>query len=81
MRVFASNELDWQGNNLCLIGRKTPIVSIEQDKTYPNMWRVRFPDGRLTDMVNLTRARDAARGAALSILNSQERRQAEARAR
>jgi hypothetical protein len=24
------------------------------------MWRVRLPDGRLSDMVNLTRAKDAA---------------------
>jgi hypothetical protein len=27
---------------------------------WPNMYRVRTPDGRLTDMANLTRARDAA---------------------
>lgn len=33
--------------------------SIERDATYPNMWRVRWPDGRLSDMVNLTRAKDA----------------------
>jgi hypothetical protein len=32
---------------------------IAQDKTYPNMWRVRLPDGHLSDMVNLTRAKDA----------------------
>jgi hypothetical protein len=31
------------------------------DLDWPNMYRVRMPDGRLTDMVNLTRARDAAR--------------------
>ncbi len=25
----------------------------------PGMWRVRWPDGRLSDMTNLTRAKDA----------------------
>jgi hypothetical protein len=29
------------------------------DTTYPGMWRVQWPDGRLSDMVNLTRAKDA----------------------
>ena len=33
------------------------------------MWRVRFPDGRLSDMVNDTRARDAAASIALAILS------------
>ncbi len=35
-------------------------LPIEPDTEYPGMWRVRLPDGRCTDMVNLTRARDAA---------------------
>jgi hypothetical protein len=29
------------------------------DATHPGMWRVRWPDGRLSDMTNLTRAKDA----------------------
>jgi hypothetical protein len=29
------------------------------DKHWPGMYRLRLPDGSLTDMVNLTRARDA----------------------
>ena len=33
------------------------------------MWRVRFPDGRLSDMTNETRARDAATSIALAILS------------
>ena len=35
-------------------------MSIEPDSTYPNMWRVRRPNGTLSDMVNRTRAKDAA---------------------
>jgi hypothetical protein len=31
------------------------------DPDWPKMYRIRRPDGSLTDMVNLTRARDAAR--------------------
>ena len=29
------------------------------DAARPGMWRVRWPDGRLSDMTNLTRAKDA----------------------
>jgi hypothetical protein len=36
-------------------------VRVVPDETYPNMWRVRQPDGTLSDMVNRARAWDAAR--------------------
>jgi hypothetical protein len=36
-------------------------VIIVRDRDWPNMWRVRLPNGQLTDMANLTRANDAAR--------------------
>ena len=67
MRIYAKDELQWRGNKLCL--GKRVMLNIVQDERYPTMWRIRWPDGRLSDMVNLTRARDAARSAALSILN------------
>jgi hypothetical protein len=35
-------------------------VAVVPDDEWPAMWRVRTPDGRLSDMVNLARARDAA---------------------
>jgi hypothetical protein len=34
-------------------------VAIVPDAKWPGMYRIRHPDGSLTDMVNLTRARDA----------------------
>ena len=37
-----------------------PIAEVISDATWPSMWRVAWPDGRLSDMVNLTRAKDAA---------------------
>ena len=35
--------------------------TVVSDADWPKMYRVRRPDGSLTDMVDLTRARDAAR--------------------
>jgi hypothetical protein len=34
------------------------MTKIERDSKYPNMWRIRR-DGSLSDMVNLSRAKDA----------------------
>jgi hypothetical protein len=36
--------------------RKPKVVP---DAAHTGMWRVRWPDGRLSDMTNLTRAKDA----------------------
>jgi len=44
---------------LCGDSRK-PVLTVVQDKKYQTMWRVKLPDGTLTDMVNLSRAKDAA---------------------
>ena len=35
------------------------LVSIVADALWSDMYRLRFPDGSLSDMVNLTRAKDA----------------------
>jgi hypothetical protein len=70
VRVYNNIDLLWKGNELRLKGRT--IVEIVEDSKYPGMWRVKKPDGSLTDMVNITRARDAARGLALGILNTKE---------
>lgn len=32
-------------------------MSLVEDTKYPGMWRVRYPDGALSDMFNLTRAK------------------------
>ena len=66
-RVFASQELIWRGNRLFIGKRK--LAEIVPDLEYPSMWRIKLPDGSLSDMVNMTRARDAARAMAVSILN------------
>jgi len=35
-------------------------LAISPDAKYPGMWRIKLPNGLLSDMVNLTRAKDAA---------------------
>ncbi len=41
------------------------------DDVYPGMWRVQWPDGRLSDMTNFSRAADAA----ACFIETEERRQ------
>jgi hypothetical protein len=55
----------------------TPLLSVVPDATYPNMWRISLRD-RLSDLVNLSRAKDAAVSWALHDLNHAEERASEA---
>ena len=48
--------------------RKPKVVP---DAAHTGMWRVRWPDGRLSDMTNLTRAKDAV----ACFVETEERRQ------
>jgi hypothetical protein len=36
------------------------LAEVIPDNEYPGMWRIRWPDGQLSDMANLSRAKDAA---------------------
>ena len=56
----------WKGNDL--IFRRRVVASIVPDSKWPQMWRVSLPNGQLSDMVNLSRGRDAARSLALKAL-------------
>jgi hypothetical protein len=40
---------------------KAPLVWAVPDAAYPGLYRIRSPDGRLSDLANLTRIKDAAR--------------------
>jgi hypothetical protein len=40
------------------------------DFTHPGLWRVRWPDGQVSDMTNLSRAKDAL----ASFLETEKRR-------
>jgi hypothetical protein len=41
--------------------KATARYTLVPDERWPGMWRIRRPDGSLTDMVNLARALDAMR--------------------
>jgi hypothetical protein len=64
---FGRNELIWSSRKLKLGARVT--ATIEPDANLPGMWRVRF-GGMLSDMANLSRAKDAAISIVLRALNA-----------
>jgi hypothetical protein len=39
---------------------QAPVALVVPDSIYPNMYRIQWPDGRLSDLANLTRIKDAA---------------------
>jgi hypothetical protein len=51
--------MSWKDHRLYL-GTRLSGYSVVPDEQYPTMWRVKRPDGSLSDMVNLPRAKDAA---------------------
>jgi hypothetical protein len=48
----------WQGQQLHF--HRRVIATVVPDRHWPEMWRVQLPGSHLSDMVNLTRAKDAA---------------------
>ena len=69
--MYGHQDLHWKDSRLYL-GSCATGNSITPDTKYPSMWRVRYPDGSLSDIVNLTRAREGARCLALAVLNTRE---------
>lgn len=69
-----SSSFTWKDNDLYVIGRRKSVVSIVRDDKYPAMCRVRQPDGTLSDMVNRTRAKDAALAIARVLLTPETAR-------
>jgi hypothetical protein len=54
-----TGKISWKNDRL-LVSTRTSGYSIVRDARHPTMWRVRQPDGSLSDIINRTRARDAA---------------------
>ena len=71
--MYGYRETRWDGYRLRLSTGRI-LATIEPDRDWVGMFRVRLPDGRLTDMTNLTRAKDAAVSLALSTLNNPDRK-------
>ena len=55
--MTAAETTEWR----LYIGRHDTGIVIRPDGRYPEMWRVLWPDDRLSPMGNLTRCKDAAR--------------------
>ena len=78
--VFGRRDLLWSRESdgilvLCRTASRTILAQIIADHVYPSMWRVKMPSGKLSDMTNLVRAKDAAMSIALSILNREQKAQ------
>ena len=76
-RLYERSRRDtvWKGFRLFAVGIRRPIAEIIPDGIYASMWRFRLlPGGKLSDMVNLSRAKDAAVTVALAALNAPIRR-------
>ncbi len=77
--IYGRKDFAWRecpdGWALRAIGHRSAIVHVVPDGVWPGMWRIRYRDGRLSDMANLSWARDSAVAAAMRLLDP--RRQAE----
>jgi hypothetical protein len=75
--IVGRNKLQWSeadGVHVLHLGKRTTaLLHVVPDKSYPDMWRIRFPDGSLSDMVNLIRAKDSALHIAVATLNRENR--------
>jgi hypothetical protein len=71
-RFYRYADVRWEGRQLRLLSGRL-LATVERDREWPTVYRVHFPDGRLTDLVNLTRAKDAAVALALASLNATDR--------
>jgi hypothetical protein len=67
---MSGHALRWHG--LQLRHGERVVAMLVPEKDYPKLYRIHLPDGRLTDMVNLTRAKDAAAALALAVVNERE---------
>ena len=71
MHHYGSADLVWSGNELRLHSKRGRLLAtVIPDSKWPNMWRVHLPGGQPTDMVNLTRVKDAAIALVLPLLSA-----------
>jgi hypothetical protein len=61
--MWECDDLLWRGHHLYDV--KKLVAEIILDDVYPNMWRIKFPDGTISDLFNKTRAKDNAAQIAL----------------
>ena len=66
--MYDRHDLRWDGHRLRLRSGRL-LATIVADPDWDGMRRVHMPKGNVSDMVNLTRAKDAALSLALASLN------------
>ena len=74
-RIYGHQDINWDGYRLRLSTGRL-LATVEPDPNWAGMYRARLPNGHLTDMVNLARAKDAAISLALSDLNNKPDKEA-----
>ncbi len=74
--IVGGDRLIWrkdQGGFVLHFGQRlAPLIRVVADSTYADMWRIALADGSVSDMCNLSRARDAAVASALRSFNKLE---------
>ena len=69
------NDLRWRGLALHFGRSAKPMLFVEPDPRWPGMFRIRHCNGFLSDIVNLTRAKDAAESIVLAEVNDPQCRE------
>jgi hypothetical protein len=74
--VTPSSALTWRktasGHALYLRDRGKPLATVEPDAQYAGMWRIHMPDGWVSDLKNLSWAKECAIPSVLAVLNRKE---------
>jgi hypothetical protein len=68
-RVYNHKDMEWNSHELRLTTGRL-LATVKPDPDWPGLWRAHMADGHVTDMVNLSRAKDAASILALAALNA-----------
>jgi hypothetical protein len=73
---FNRSLYEWRrtGNVWKLICSGRVVATVEPDHRFSSMFRIKFPDGSISDMVNLARGKDAALSLADAALDGRIRR-------
>jgi hypothetical protein len=73
---FNRSFYEWRRNDAVwsLIRSGRIVATVVPDLRLPSMFRIKFPDGSFSDMVNLARAKDAALSLADAALDGRIRR-------
>jgi hypothetical protein len=75
--IYGRKDFTWSkhadGWALHAIGHRNAIVHVVPDGVWPGMWRIRHPGGQLSDMANLTWAKDGAIAVAMRLLDPRRR--------